>query len=73
MRTLRDAFAFVWNCAVIWAVVAGAVVGRILSRLPGEHHRSPLREDDPYGLHSSAENYAVSKIAAEFPSQASEC
>ena len=29
MRTLRDAFAFVWNCAVIWAVVAGAVVGRI--------------------------------------------
>lgn len=26
----------------------------------------PLREDDPYGLHSSAENYAASKIAAEF-------
>jgi UDP-glucuronate 4-epimerase len=25
-----------------------------------------LREDDPYGLHSSAENYAASKIAAEF-------
>jgi nucleoside-diphosphate-sugar epimerase len=25
----------------------------------------PLREDDPYGLHSSAENYAASKIAAE--------
>jgi nucleoside-diphosphate-sugar epimerase len=26
----------------------------------------PLLEDDPYGLHSSAENYAASKIAAEF-------
>ncbi len=26
----------------------------------------PLREDDPYGLHSSAENYAASKIAAEY-------
>ncbi len=26
----------------------------------------PLREDDPYGLHSSAENYAASKIGAEF-------
>lgn len=26
----------------------------------------PLREDDPYGLHSAAENYAASKIAAEF-------
>ena len=26
----------------------------------------PLREDDAYGLHSSAENYAASKIAAEF-------
>jgi nucleoside-diphosphate-sugar epimerase len=26
----------------------------------------PLREDDPYGLHRSAENYAASKIAAEF-------
>jgi len=26
----------------------------------------PLTEDDPYGLHSSAENYAASKIAAEF-------
>jgi UDP-glucuronate 4-epimerase len=26
----------------------------------------PLREDDPYGLHGSAENYAASKIAAEF-------
>jgi nucleoside-diphosphate-sugar epimerase len=26
----------------------------------------PLSEDDPYGLHSSAENYAASKIAAEF-------
>lgn len=26
----------------------------------------PLREDDPYGLHSGAENYAASKIAAEF-------
>lgn len=26
----------------------------------------PLREDDPYGLHSSAEPYAASKIAAEF-------
>lgn len=26
----------------------------------------PLREDDPYGLHSSTENYAASKIAAEF-------
>ena len=26
----------------------------------------PLREDDPYGLHSSAENYAASKIATEF-------
>ncbi|MGO9252851.1 MAG: NAD-dependent epimerase/dehydratase family protein [Mycobacterium sp.] len=26
----------------------------------------PLREEDPYGLHSSAENYAASKIAAEF-------
>lgn len=25
-----------------------------------------LREDDPYGLHSSCENYAASKIAAEF-------
>ena len=25
----------------------------------------PLREDDPYGLHASAENYAASKIAAE--------
>ena len=25
-----------------------------------------LREDDPYGLHSSIENYAASKIAAEF-------
>jgi UDP-glucuronate 4-epimerase len=25
----------------------------------------PLREDDPYGLHSSAEHYAASKIAAE--------
>jgi len=25
-----------------------------------------LREDDAYGLHSSAENYAASKIAAEF-------
>lgn len=25
-----------------------------------------LREDDPYGLHSSAENYAASKIAAEY-------
>ena len=29
MRTLRDAFAFVWIGAVIWAVVAGAVVVRI--------------------------------------------
>lgn len=26
----------------------------------------PLTEDDPYGLHSSAENYAASKIAAEY-------
>lgn len=26
----------------------------------------PLREDDPYGLHSSAEPYAASKIAAEY-------
>ena len=26
----------------------------------------PLCENDPYGLHSSAENYAASKIAAEF-------
>jgi nucleoside-diphosphate-sugar epimerase len=26
----------------------------------------PLSEDDPYGLHSSAEPYAASKIAAEF-------
>lgn len=26
----------------------------------------PLREDDAYGLHSSAENYAASKIAAEY-------
>ena len=26
----------------------------------------PLREDDPYGLHSSTEAYAASKIAAEF-------
>lgn len=26
----------------------------------------PLREDDPYGLHASIENYAASKIAAEF-------
>ena len=26
----------------------------------------PLREDDPYGLHSSAENYAASKIGAEY-------
>jgi UDP-glucuronate 4-epimerase len=26
----------------------------------------PLREDDPYGLHSSAENYGASKIAAEY-------
>lgn len=26
----------------------------------------PLREDDAYGLHASAENYAASKIAAEF-------
>jgi nucleoside-diphosphate-sugar epimerase len=26
----------------------------------------PLREDDPYGLHSAGENYAASKIAAEF-------
>ncbi|MGO4442100.1 NAD-dependent epimerase/dehydratase family protein [Mycobacterium sp. 2YAF39] len=26
----------------------------------------PLREDDEYGLHSSAENYAASKIGAEF-------
>ena len=26
----------------------------------------PLREDDPYGLHSSCENYAASKIAAEY-------
>ena len=26
----------------------------------------PLREDDPYGLNSSAEPYAASKIAAEF-------
>jgi UDP-glucuronate 4-epimerase len=26
----------------------------------------PLREDDPYGLHASIENYSASKIAAEF-------
>lgn len=26
----------------------------------------PLREDDPYGLHSSIEEYAASKIAAEY-------
>ncbi len=26
----------------------------------------PLREDDPYGLHRSAENYAASKIGAEY-------
>src|SRR5579862_2548576 len=26
----------------------------------------PLREEDPYGLHSSAELYAASKIAAEY-------
>ena len=26
----------------------------------------PLSEDDPYGLHSAGENYAASKIAAEF-------
>lgn len=26
----------------------------------------PLREDDAYGLHSAGENYAASKIAAEF-------
>jgi UDP-glucuronate 4-epimerase len=26
----------------------------------------PLREDDPYGLHSSTEAYAASKIAAEY-------
>ncbi len=26
----------------------------------------PLREDDPYGLHSGGENYAASKIGAEY-------
>ena len=26
----------------------------------------PLREDDPYGLHSAGENYAASKIGAEY-------
>lgn len=26
----------------------------------------PLREEDPYGLHSSGENYAASKIGAEY-------
>jgi UDP-glucuronate 4-epimerase len=26
----------------------------------------PLREDDPYGLHTAGENYAASKIAAEY-------
>ncbi len=26
----------------------------------------PLREDDPYGLHSAGENYAASKIASEY-------
>jgi nucleoside-diphosphate-sugar epimerase len=26
----------------------------------------PLREEDPYGLHASIENYSASKIAAEF-------
>ena len=26
----------------------------------------PLREDDPYGLHASAENYAASKIGSEY-------
>lgn len=26
----------------------------------------PLREDDPYGLHAGGENYAASKIAAEY-------
>jgi nucleoside-diphosphate-sugar epimerase len=34
-----------------------------LYRYQGER---PLREDDPYGLHSSIEAYAASKIAAEF-------
>jgi nucleoside-diphosphate-sugar epimerase len=62
-----------------YEVNAGAV-GRLASRYRGCEafiHGStgslyqyqgerPLREDDPYGLHSSAENYAASKIAAEF-------
>jgi nucleoside-diphosphate-sugar epimerase len=62
-----------------YEVNAGAV-GRLASRYRGCEafiHGStgslyqyqgerPLREDDPYGLHSAAENYAASKIAAEF-------
>ena len=62
-----------------YEVNAGAV-GRLASRYRGcqafiqgstgslyqYQGERPLREDDPYGLHSSAENYAASKIAAEF-------
>ncbi len=62
-----------------WEVNAGAV-GRLARRyrdceafLHGStgslyqyQGERPLREDDPYGLHSSAEPYAASKIAAEF-------
>ena len=62
-----------------YEVNAGAV-GRLASRYRGceafiqgstgslyEYQgERPLREEDPYGLHSSAENYAASKIAAEF-------
>src|SRR6516165_8209269 len=50
-RRYRDALAFVQG-------TTGS-----LYEYQGER---PLREDDPYGLHNSAENYAASKIAAEF-------
>jgi len=63
----------------VYEVNAGAV-GRLASRYRGCEafiHGStgslyqyqgerPLREDDPYGLHSGGESYAASKIAAEF-------
>lgn len=51
MRRYRDAQAFIHGST-------GS-----LYEYQGER---PLTENDPYGLHSSAENYAASKIGAEF-------
>jgi hypothetical protein len=61
MKTLRDAFAFVWNSAVIGAFVAGGVVGRIseavtrrTSQIASVRGRELCRQQDRGGVPRSS-------------------